>query len=126
RFVYGYDSGDEVTAYYDSMMAKVIVWYEIRQRAIEKMLKTLDETVIFGVQSNIPLLKQILTHPDFVNGEFTTQFMGQYFPNGGNEEPMTEDEESFAQMAFQQVSQGVSQGAQSHWPSPWNSGWRNL
>lgn len=126
RFDYGYDSGDEVTAYYDSMMAKVIVWDENRPRAIQKMLKTLDDTIIFGVKSNIPLLKQILSHPDFISGEFTTQFMGENFPNGGIEESLSEDESVFTQLAFQQSVEAASLNQGEQHKSPWSTSWRNV
>ena len=79
RFDYGFESGDEITPFYDSMIAKLIVWDESRPRAIQKMLRVLDETLVFGVQTNIPLLKKILSHPEFVSGQMTTQFFNQYF-----------------------------------------------
>jgi 3-methylcrotonyl-CoA carboxylase alpha subunit len=79
RFDYGFESGDEITSFYDSMIAKLIVWDETRPRAIQKMLKVLDETIVFGVQTNIPLLKKILSHPEFVSGQMTTQFFNQHF-----------------------------------------------
>ena len=82
RFDFGVESGDEVTPFYDSMIAKVIVWDETRIRALQKMRKTLQETVIFGVKTNIPYLLAILEHSDFVNGEMTTQFINKYFPQG--------------------------------------------
>jgi 3-methylcrotonyl-CoA carboxylase alpha subunit len=82
RFDFGYEQGDEVTSFYDSMMAKVIVWDETRPRAIRKMLRTLDDCVLFGVKTNIPFLKQILSHPEFVEGRFNTQFINQFFPEG--------------------------------------------
>ena len=70
RFDYGYEAGDEITSFYDSMMAKIIVWDETRPRAIKKMLKTLDETILFGVESNIPLLKQIPHSPRVCRWKF--------------------------------------------------------
>ena len=82
RFDFGIESGDEVTPYYDSMIAKVIVWDETRIRAIQKMRKTLKDTVIFGVKTNIPYLLAILEHSEFVSGEMTTQFINKYFPQG--------------------------------------------
>ena len=82
RFDFGVESGDEVTPFYDSMIAKVIVWDETRVRAIQKMRKTLQETVIFGIKTNIPYLLAILEHSDFVSGEMTTQFINKYFPQG--------------------------------------------
>lgn len=80
--IFGIESGDEVTPYYDSMIAKVIVWDETRIRAIQKMRKTLQDTVIFGVKTNIPYLLAILEHSEFVSGEMTTQFINKYFPQG--------------------------------------------
>jgi 3-methylcrotonyl-CoA carboxylase alpha subunit len=79
RFDYGFEAGDEITSFYDPMIAKLIVWDETRPRAIQKMLRVLDETIVFGVQTNIPLLKKILSHPEFVSGEMTTQFFNQHF-----------------------------------------------
>ena len=47
RFDIGYEGGDEVPGFYDSMLGKLIVWEENRPRAIEKMKNALKETVIF-------------------------------------------------------------------------------
>ncbi|MEQ1665744.1 MAG: acetyl-CoA carboxylase biotin carboxylase subunit, partial [Bdellovibrionales bacterium] len=91
RFEFGIESGDEVTSYYDPMIAKVIVWDETRTRAIKKMIATLSECVIFGVQTNIPFLTEILKHPEFVDGKMTTGFIEKYFSTGLNER--TPDEE---------------------------------
>jgi acetyl/propionyl-CoA carboxylase alpha subunit len=82
RFEYGFETGDEITSYYDSMIAKVIVWDENRIRAIQKMKRVLSDSIIFGVHTNIPYLQEILSHPDFIDGTFTTRFIDHYFPNG--------------------------------------------
>ena len=79
RFEYGFDEGDEITTFYDSMIAKVIVREETRTRAIQKMKFVLSESVLFGVRTNIPLLLEILSHPDFVAGQHTTRFFDQHF-----------------------------------------------
>ncbi len=79
RFEYGFESGDEITSFYDPMIAKIIVWDETRPRALQKLMQVLKETIIFGVHTNIPLLKKIIDHPDFVNGRMTTQFMNENF-----------------------------------------------
>lgn len=79
RFEYGFEAGDEVTPYYDPMIAKVIVWDETRQRAIEKMKKVLSDCIIFGVYTNIPYLIEILSHPEFISGRMTTRFIETYF-----------------------------------------------
>ncbi|MCB9025816.1 MAG: ATP-grasp domain-containing protein [Bdellovibrionaceae bacterium] len=82
RFDFGIESGDEVTPFYDSMIAKIIVWDETRIRAIQKMRRTLQETVIFGIKTNIPYLLAILEHHEFISGKMTTQFISKYFPSG--------------------------------------------
>lgn len=98
RFDYGFDSGDEVTPYYDSMIAKVIVWDETRALAIAKIQKVLSESVVFGVKTNIPLLKKIMDHPEFVKGTMTTRFMDQYFADPLKAEPLTADQNEIVKL----------------------------
>jgi acetyl/propionyl-CoA carboxylase alpha subunit len=124
RFDYGYEEGDEVTSYYDSMMAKIIVWDENRNRCIKKMLKTLDDTILFGVKSNIPYLKEILNHPEFIDGQFNTQFINNHFPSGLTPQELSADEKQVAQYCYQKVGQ-VSEDDKSI-RSPWNKSWSNI
>ena len=64
----GFQQGDRISPLYDSLIGKVIVWDSSRVRAIEKMKKALEETVIFGVPVNIPFLRHVLSHPLFIGG----------------------------------------------------------
>ena len=75
RFEIGFEEGDDMTPYYDSLLAKVIVWDESRLRAIQKMKKTLSEIVLFGLKTNIPYLISILDHTDFISGDVHTDFI---------------------------------------------------
>jgi len=79
RFEYGFEEGDEITSYYDPMIAKLIVWDETRDLAIQKMFKVLDDSIVFGVHTNIPLLRQIISHQEFKDGSMTTQFFEKHF-----------------------------------------------
>jgi acetyl/propionyl-CoA carboxylase alpha subunit len=129
RYEVGFDAGDEVTAYYDPMIAKMIVWDEDRPRAIRKMLRTLDDCVIFGVKANLPYLKAILTHPEFLDGSMTTQFIGQHFPEGLEAKAPTELQTKFSEAAMKLVAGGVGQlGLLAADPLgvPWSQGWRNV
>ena len=63
---------------YDSMIAKLIVHAPTREQAIARMLRALDEFVIEGVKTTIPLHKRILRHPLFVQGKYTTKFLEEY------------------------------------------------
>ena len=60
---------------YDSMIAKLIVHAPTREQAIARMLRALDEFVIEGVKTTIPLHKRILRHPKFIAGDFSTKFL---------------------------------------------------
>jgi acetyl-CoA carboxylase biotin carboxylase subunit len=125
RYEVGFEAGDEVTAYYDPMIAKMIVWDEDRPRAIRKMLRTLDDSVIFGVKANLPYLKAILQHKDFLEGTMTTQFIQQYFPEGLDLKEPTEIQTKFAQAALKQTS--ASSGAAASLnplADVWSKGWR--
>lgn len=126
RFDYGFAPGDEVTPYYDSMIAKVIVWDENRPRAMQKMLRVLDECVIFGVKTNIPLLKKIISHPEFANGTMTTRFMETYFP-GPIKRQKPEGQELWVKEALRKVPRGAAVSREvSAASSPFHSPWRGI
>lgn len=61
-------SGYRVPPYYDSMIGKIISYGETREIAIAKMKNALDEIIIEGIKTNIPLQRDILNDPNFVTG----------------------------------------------------------
>jgi len=63
---------------YDSMIAKLIVTAQTREEAINKMKRALDEFVIEGVKTTIPFHRQLMDHPDYVSGNYTTKFMEDF------------------------------------------------
>lgn len=63
---------------YDSMIAKLIVTAQTREEAINKMKRALDEFVIEGVKTTIPFHRQLMDHPDYVAGNYTTKFMEDF------------------------------------------------
>jgi 3-methylcrotonyl-CoA carboxylase alpha subunit len=71
----GIASGDEVTQYYDPMLAKLIVYGEDRPAAIQRLQSALEQTVISGVITNIALLHDISIHPAFHHGQTYTDFL---------------------------------------------------
>ncbi len=71
----GFTAGDEVTHYYDPLLAKLIVYAEDREIAIQRMQAALKEFIIHGVITNIDFLQAVLSHPDFQNGEVTTRWV---------------------------------------------------
>jgi len=71
-------AGWEIPPYYDSLIAKIIAYAPSRVLAISKMKAALETTTIIGIKTNIPLLLNILSSTDFVNGNYTTQFVEKF------------------------------------------------
>jgi acetyl-CoA carboxylase biotin carboxylase subunit len=64
-----------VSSFYDSLIAKLIAFGVDRSEALARMCRALDMFVIEGIETSIPLHKKILTHPDFVKGQYGTSFL---------------------------------------------------
>ena len=71
-------AGDEVTTYYDPLLAKVLTWGRQRREALRRMDRALGAYRIEGVKSNLPLLRAVLSHPVFRSGKATTDFLETY------------------------------------------------
>ena len=72
-------NGYTIPAFYDSMVAKVIVHGEDRQDAIRKMRSALGEVVVDGITTNLDFQYDILNHPVFLSGKVNTHFIPEYF-----------------------------------------------
>ena len=129
RYEYGFDEGDTITPFYDPMIAKVIVWDENRPRAIQKMIRVLKDSVVFGVHTNIPYLIEILSHKEFVMGTMTTRFIETYFADALKEPELTDLEKKIADGALLQLRGGQmssTSSAEFMTVSPWTSYWRGI
>ncbi len=71
-------SGYTVPPYYDSMIAKLIVTAATRDLAIKRMVRALKEFMITGIKTTIPFQLEILQHPDFINGTYGIDWVGEY------------------------------------------------
>ncbi|MDR1064680.1 MAG: acetyl-CoA carboxylase biotin carboxylase subunit [Azoarcus sp.] len=78
----GVFEGGEISMYYDSMIAKLIVHGASRQQAIERMRDALNGFVIRGISSNIPFQAALMQHPRFQSGNFNTGFIAEEYANG--------------------------------------------
>ncbi len=74
----GIYQGWEIPPFYDSLITKICSLAKDRTTAIERMWRALCEYEIWGVKTTIPLLKQIMLHPDFVSGRFDTDFIDKH------------------------------------------------
>jgi acetyl-CoA carboxylase biotin carboxylase subunit len=72
--------GYTVPRFYDTMIAKLIVWAEDRPAAIERMLRALAEYTVVGVRTTIPALQRIVAHPDFRAGRLSTALLERVLP----------------------------------------------
>ncbi len=67
----------EVSPYYDSLIAKIIVWAPTRLEAIRKMRRSIEETTIEGIKTNLEFELFILFHGKFLRGNYNTGFMDE-------------------------------------------------
>lgn len=74
-------NGYTIPPNYDSMIVKVIVYDRDRPSAIRKMVSTLGEVVIEGVKTNIDFQYELLNTPDFQEGNITTGFIPEHYPD---------------------------------------------
>ncbi|PWW14365.1 MULTISPECIES: acetyl/propionyl/methylcrotonyl-CoA carboxylase subunit alpha [Pseudidiomarina] len=81
----GVVEGDEVSSYYDPMIAKLVVWGEDRAIALGRLIQALNDYQIAGVRTNIDFLRKIAGHQKFAQADLTTRFIEKYhtelFPN---------------------------------------------
>ncbi|MDP2580769.1 acetyl-CoA carboxylase biotin carboxylase subunit [Shimia thalassica] len=75
----GIETGGEVSAFYDPMLAKVIGWGATREVARRRVLRGLQKSALFGPASNRDFLIDALSQPEFVQGEATTGFIGRTY-----------------------------------------------
>ena len=78
----GVKEGDEISIFYDPMIAKLSTWGKDRKSAIKFMEKALDEFCISGLKNNLSFLSSIYLNPKFVDGEISTAFIEKEFKNG--------------------------------------------
>ncbi len=126
RFEYGFEAGDVITPHYDPMIAKVIVWDENRSRAIEKMIRTLKDSIVFGVHTNIPYLIEILDHQEFRSGKMTTKFIETYFSEGLKPKIADEQIRAWAHAINKAMKSSNDVSQKSDVVSPWTSHWRGV
>ncbi|KAG5872425.1 hypothetical protein JTB14_008891 [Gonioctena quinquepunctata] len=78
----GIEEGSEISVYYDPMICKLVCHGKDRKEAIERSIKALDSYVIRGVTHNIPLLRDILTEKRFNEGDISTNYLPEVYPEG--------------------------------------------
>uniref|UniRef100_A0A665VHH0 propionyl-CoA carboxylase n=1 Tax=Echeneis naucrates TaxID=173247 RepID=A0A665VHH0_ECHNA len=78
----GIEEGSDISIYYDPMISKLVTYGATRGEALARMEDALDNYVIRGVTHNISLLREIITHPRFISGDISTNFLPEVYPDG--------------------------------------------
>ena len=123
----GVREGDEITPYYDSMIAKLIVWGHNREQALAQLDAALSEMHITGLSNNVAFLRRIVTSPSFAKADLDTALIERerdlLFAPGSLSAPWATAAVMAKQMSDEKasVTQGSHQG-----PEIWsrNDGWR--
>ncbi len=120
----GIGEGTRITAFYDSLLSKLVVWGMDREQALARALQGLDDYRIDGVETNIGLLKRILQHDRFRSSTATTRWLDE----GLDDLLPREDSERFARLARMVAPALLAEGEVSSFSgrSVWQSlgGWR--
>ncbi|MEM8582105.1 MAG: acetyl/propionyl/methylcrotonyl-CoA carboxylase subunit alpha [Pseudomonadota bacterium] len=78
----GVYEGGEISMYYDPMIAKLCTWGPDRPIAIEAMRNALDGFEVEGIGHNLPFVAAVMDHEIFINGDMTTAFIAEQYPDG--------------------------------------------
>jgi 3-methylcrotonyl-CoA carboxylase alpha subunit len=126
----GVEQGDEITPYYDPMIAKLIVWGADRKQALARMRRALTQYRVVGVSNNINFLSRLVALPSFVNAELDTGLIereqGLLFPP---QEEVPGDVwlvAALAELLHEQREANAKFAAAADRGSPWRAldGWR--
>ena len=80
----GVREGDEISMFYDPMIAKLCAWGETRDAAIKGMARALEDTHLAGLGHNVPFLAAVMDQERFQSGKLTTNYIKDEFPEGFN------------------------------------------
>ena len=78
----GVREGDEISMFYDPMIAKLCAWGETREAAVTGMARALEDTHLAGLGHNVPFLAAVMDQPRFQSGQLSTSYIKDEFPDG--------------------------------------------
>jgi acetyl/propionyl-CoA carboxylase alpha subunit len=113
----GFEAGKVVSPYYDSLLAKVIAHGATREAAIAKLVATLEEFHVLGVSTNIGLLIELLTDPEFQAGRTHTGLLGEIL-EGRDADPIPGEVGALAELAGVGVRATDSRGPERQSSTP--------
>ena len=127
----GVVKGDDITPYYDPMIAKLIVWGEDRLQALSRLRGALADYQIVGVSTNLEFTANIIAHPAFEAAELSTHFIDEHLTDLLTRQSSINDDDIVTAALFditRQVNSAKSVAQRlNQTNSPWHNlnGWRN-
>jgi acetyl/propionyl-CoA carboxylase alpha subunit len=110
--------GDEISTFYDPMLAKLLAWGSDRAQAVERMQTALSAYRVEGVTTNISLLRSVLAHPSFQRGQAATDFLDRLGEDAAGGPPVEAVLAAFGAVA---LGAGAPPGAW-YTSGPWRAG----
>lgn len=98
-----FEEGMDVPIFYDPMIAKLVVWAETREAAMDKMVQAIDAYEISGVKTTLDFGKFVMKHPAFRSGDFDTNFIKHYFEDPRTMWDAYEDETAALKAGVNQI-----------------------
>ncbi|NOQ72577.1 MAG: acetyl-CoA carboxylase biotin carboxylase subunit [Crocinitomix sp.] len=117
----GYEQGMKIPLMYDPMIAKLVVHAENREIAIEKTIKAINEYEIAGFSTTLGFCRFAINHPEFRNGNFTINFVGDYFKPEILRSDVAPDIALAAYKLFKSTKKAAEPEAISDNPSAWRA-----
>src|SRR5205085_6117845 len=109
----GFEEGDQVSPYYDPMLAKIICADDDRDAARLELAEAIEQLGVWPVQTNAPFLVQALMHETFAAGEVTTDFLANHLD--ALTEPVQPNEPTLSMAAEILVQKSLSEDVRNPW-----------
>ncbi|MBS0533224.1 MAG: carbamoyl-phosphate synthase subunit L [Proteobacteria bacterium] len=118
----GVETGDDVTPFYDPMIAKLIARAPTRTEALDRLADALDATVVIGPRSNAGFLAALARAPDFRNGDFDTGFIDAHLAElGAGPQPLDRAAVAFGAQALLERERELLAERTASFDSPWDT-----
>jgi acetyl-CoA carboxylase, biotin carboxylase subunit len=114
----GVYEGWTVPRFYDTLVAKLIVWGADREAAAARMARALGEYRVAGIRTTIPLLRRLIAHPEFTAGRLSTALLERILPE------LTARETSGETLAIVAAVLAARDGQADIVPAPATDAWR--
>lgn len=120
-----FEEGMDIPIYYDPMIAKLCVWGETREIAIENTIKAIDDYQISGLKTTLDFGKYVMKHEAFRSGDFDTNFVKQYFSDPTVIKDAMEEEGQALLASVDQIWNQIQQNKQKEFVSkPIHGAWK--